>query len=125
MLAEDIAVRLGTLGHLVELRRLSVAPFEASPLQTLQELESMDYARRLENLLPVDAALQNHGRLTLTAGEAQDLRLGRIPRPASSPGVGIVRIYGPDDTFLGLGELEPTGRLVPQRLIAADRANRA
>jgi len=124
VLADDIALRLATIGHLVELRRLSVAPFENSPMHTLEELENMDYARRLEAVLPVDAALQNHARLELTAAEAQDLRLGRNPRLAPQA-AGVVRIYGPNAEFLGLGELEQTGRLVPQRLIAADPANRA
>jgi len=50
--------------------------------------------------------------------------LGRTPKlVAQAPG--MVRIYGPNAEFLGLGEIEWNGRLVPRRLIAADRANRA
>jgi len=124
VLAEDIAASLATIGHLIELRRLSVAPFDTEPMHTLQGLENMDYAQRLRSVLPVDAALENHAKVALDAVQAQDLRLGRTPKlVAQAPG--MVRIYGPNAEFLGLGEIELNGRLVPRRLIAADRANRA
>ena len=124
VLAEDMALRLATIGHLVELRRLSVVPFETAPMYTIEELESMDDAGRRQTILPVDAALQGHPRLDLNASEAQDLRLGRTPSLAPQAS-GIRRIYGPNAEFLGLGDIEETGRLKPKRLIAADPANRA
>ncbi len=124
VLAEDIAVRLGTLGHLTGLRRLTVAPFQERGMVTLESLESMTSAERLEHLLPVDESLRGVPRLDLDAAQAADLRLGRNVdvRADSLPNV---RIYGPEAQFLGLGEVQGAGRLVPRRLISALVANRA
>jgi tRNA pseudouridine55 synthase len=124
VLAEDIAATLATIGHLIELRRLSVAPFDAAPMHTLERLEQLDPAQRLQMVLPVDAALEIHPKIALDAAQAADLRLGRTPTLVSQ-GRGIVRIYGPNAEFLGLGEIQTTGRLLPWRLIAAHSVNRA
>jgi hypothetical protein len=32
--------------------------------------------------------------------------------------IGLVRLYGPESRFLGLGEVGPGGRVTPKRLIA-------
>ena len=119
VLAEDLAARLDTIGHLAALRRLSVAPFVAAPQWTFEALQDMSAAQRLETLLPVDAALAQWRRLDLPAGGINALRQGQtLAIPAELPG--NVRIYAAGLGFLGLGAIEPAGRLVPLRLIAAD-----
>src|SRR5271157_5546597 len=55
VLAEDLAARLGTIAHLVGLRRLAVTPFMTEPQWTFEALEAMTAAQRLDALLPVDA----------------------------------------------------------------------
>lgn len=65
VLGEDLALQLGTIGHLVGLRRLGVAPFSAEPQWTFEALEALSPARRVEILLPVDAALADWPRLDL------------------------------------------------------------
>ena len=124
VLAEDIAMRLGTLGHLIELRRLTVAPFQEQGMVSLESLESMTPAERQGRLLPVDDSLRGIPRLDLDATQAADLRLGRNVdvRADSLPNV---RIYGPEAQFLGLGEVQAAGRLVARRLISTPPANRA
>src|SRR6202142_864033 len=57
VLAEDLAVQLGTIPHLGGLRRLAVTPFSAEPQWTFEALEAITAAQRLGLLLPVDAAL--------------------------------------------------------------------
>jgi len=123
VLAEDLAARLGTIGHLIGLRRLSVAPFASERQWTLEALEAMTPAQRSSVLLPVDAALTGWRRCDLPADEVCALRQGRtVSTPSEVPGT--VRIYAAEFGFLGLGEIEPAGRLVPLRLIAA-ATNRA
>ncbi len=117
-LAEDIASRLGTCGHLTALRRLGVAPFDHHPMCTLAELEALAPEERLRRLLPADAALADVPRLDVDAGQSAELRLGRST-PVAAAGLPRVRIYGPGEAFLGLGEVLADGMLAPRRLIAA------
>jgi tRNA pseudouridine55 synthase len=123
VLAEDLALALGTVAHLTGLRRLSVAPFGGSPQWSFEALEDISLQARRAVLLPVDAALGSSPRYDLPASQVMALRQGRtLDVPAGVPGT--VRIYSDELGFLGLGELEVPGRLVPLRLISAG-VNRA
>ncbi|MDX1381649.1 MAG: tRNA pseudouridine(55) synthase TruB, partial [Xanthomonadales bacterium] len=58
VLAEDLARALGTVAHLVALRRLEVAPFDPQGMVTLAQLEQSQAAGTLDaHLLPPDAGL--------------------------------------------------------------------
>ncbi|HWJ34596.1 MAG TPA: tRNA pseudouridine(55) synthase TruB [Steroidobacteraceae bacterium] len=117
VLAEDLAAQLNTIAHLVGLRRLGVAPFSAEPQWTFEALEALTPAQRLEVLLPVDAALAGWRRLDLPAGGVSAFRQGQtVSIPVELPG--NVRIYAAGLGFLGLGAIEPAGRVVPIRLVA-------
>jgi tRNA pseudouridine55 synthase len=117
VLAEDLAAQLGTIAHLVGLRRLSVAPFPAEPPLTFEALEEMTPAQRLAALLPVDAALADWRRLDLPEGGVSAFRQGQtVSIPVETPG--NVRIYAAGLGFLGLAAIEPDGRLVPLRLVS-------
>jgi tRNA pseudouridine55 synthase len=123
VLAEDLAARLDTVAHLIGLRRLGVAPFSTEPQRTFEALEAMTLQERLQTLLPVDAALADWRRLDLHAGGVSAFRQGQaVSIPVEDPG--NVRIYAAGVGFLGLGAIEPAGRLVPLRLISA-AVNRA
>jgi tRNA pseudouridine55 synthase len=118
VLAEDLAAQLGTIGHLAGLRRLGVAPFGAGPLWSFEALEALSSPQREKVLLPVDAALIGWRRLDLSAGGVTAFRQGQpVPVPVEPPGT--VRIYAVGLGFLGLGEVQAAGRLVPLRLISA------
>ena len=125
VLAEDLAEQLGTIAHLAALRRLEVAPFGAEPQWSFEALDSMSPEQRREVLLPVDAALRCWRRFDLSVAAVSAFRQGQtLSLPAEPPGSvpaaapGKVRIYAAGLGFLGLGEIEATGRLVPLRLIA-------
>ncbi|HMK86034.1 MAG TPA: tRNA pseudouridine(55) synthase TruB [Steroidobacteraceae bacterium] len=118
VLAEDLALRLGTIGHVVGLRRSGVAPFSREPQWTFQALEALGHEERLRALLPVDAALTGWRRLELPPDGLRAFRQGQaVSVPVEAPGK--VRIYAPGLGFVGLGAIGPPGRLVPVRLIAA------
>jgi len=68
------------------------------------------------SLLDADREIQM--RLDLPPGGVNAIRRGQtVSMPADLPGT--VRIYAAGMGFLGLGEIEPTGRLVPVRLISS------
>ena len=121
VLAEDLAAQLGTIAHLAALRRLGVAPFGAEPQWSLEALEALGPERRLEVLLPVDAALTTWRRFDLPLSGVSSFRQGQtVSIPADLPAAPpeTVRIYAAGLGFLGLGAIEAGGRLVPLRLIA-------
>jgi tRNA pseudouridine55 synthase len=121
VLAEDLAAQLGTIGHLAALRRIGVAPFAAETQWPFEALEAMSTLQRHEILLPVDAALGACRRFDLPVSGVSAIRQGQTVSLVGEPlGVpGTVRIYASGLGFLGLGEIEAAGRLVPLRLISS------
>jgi tRNA pseudouridine55 synthase len=118
VLAEDLALQLGTIGHLAALRRLAVAPFEIERQWPFEALEALSLEDRHKVLLPVDAALSACRRFDLPAGGVSALRQGKtLNIPVELPG--MVRIYAAGMGFLGVGEIEAAGFLKPLRLISS------
>jgi tRNA pseudouridine55 synthase len=77
-LARDIAAALGTVGHLVALRRTRVGPFDEKSAISLDELgENMHVAAACDYLLPVETALDDIPALAVTDIEAGRLRNGQ------------------------------------------------
>ncbi|HCW67826.1 MAG TPA: tRNA pseudouridine(55) synthase TruB, partial [Thalassospira lucentensis] len=76
-LARDIALRLGSVGHISALRRTSAGPFPETSSIPLAELLEMDPDAVLEKLLPVETALDDIPALALTEVEAQRLSSGQ------------------------------------------------
>ena len=85
-LARDLAVALGTVGHVSRLRRLSVGPFDESDAISLAFLEKLEHSSAaFEHLKPVTSALDDIPALPVSAGEAVKLRHGQT-LPALSSG---------------------------------------
>lgn len=84
-LARDLAIVLGTVGHVSQLRRLSVGPFDETDAISLDFLEKLEHsAAAFEHLKPVTSALDDIPALPVSAGEAAKLRHGQT-LPALSP----------------------------------------
>jgi len=121
VLGEEIAVALGTVGHLSALRRLWVEPFMSQAMVPLEVVEAWAGRgpgddERPEWLLPVDAAFPSLPRLVLDALGSLHLRQGRS-LPLSMPtGAELARVYDPDGHFLGLVEPAAGGGLRVVRL---------
>jgi tRNA pseudouridine55 synthase len=78
-LARDIALALGTVGHVVMLRRTKAGPFDLSQAIRLDKLDEAAKARTLEHLLlPLRAGLDDIPALSLTTDQAGALRQGRV-----------------------------------------------
>jgi tRNA pseudouridine55 synthase len=118
-LAEDICRSLRSCGHLQELRRLSVEPFSANELLSMQEIEqAAEQGRARDLLLPVDAGLLRWPARELDREMAQ-----RFCHGNAVPGGqvrGRVRVFGPEG-ILGLGEVREDSALHPLRVFVVDQ----
>jgi len=77
-LARDLGRAAGTVAHIVELRRLTVGPFTEADAISLDSLESMGHSpAALEQVLPVEAVLDDIPALALSETEANRLRCGQ------------------------------------------------
>lgn len=115
-LAADIAQRLGTLGYVKGLRRLSVDPFRGLPMYTLEHLASLSEQARDALLLPADRAFADLPGVELDAAAVQGLLQGRTVWGATRAAPHELRAYDLKGRFLGMVQGEPDGRIRPVRL---------
>jgi tRNA pseudouridine55 synthase len=124
VLAEEIAAALGTVGHVSALRRLSVEPFGAEPMQSLESLEELCAAGGTAQLLPADYPLRHLAAVHLAAADAARLLKGQAV-PADVPAAARaaagetlrVRLYDEARRFLGIGITAGPGTVRPRRLL--------
>lgn len=124
VLGEEIAAALGTLGHLVALRRLRVEPFDPALMVPLEAVEawasgSEEDSARPEWLLPTDAAFAGRPRLDLDDLQSRHLSQGREVGLGREAPPGISRAYDPAGRFLGLVEPAADDRVRVVRLFVA------
>ena len=78
-LARDIARALGTVGHVIMLRRLRAGPFGLESAILLDKLNEVGKGAPLENvLLPLEAGLVDIPALNLSPEQASMVRQGRV-----------------------------------------------
>jgi len=78
-LARDIALALGTRGHVTMLRRLKAGPFAIGQAISLDNLNEIGKGARLERyLLPLEAGLVDIPVLDLTPEQARAVHQGRV-----------------------------------------------
>ena len=116
-LAEDIAEKLGSCAHLQSLRRLDVEPFLEKDMITLEELLARAEADVLDDcLLPVDSGLIDWPMVTLDENSMIRFCHGNpVEQAVEVPG--LVRVYGPEQKLLGVGEILPDNQLKPKRIM--------
>lgn len=114
-LARDLGEALGCGAHVAALRRLWVEPFRAPRMVTLAALEAAGEGAAEAWLRPLADGLAGFPRLQLDAGQARRFRMGQRLRDPGFPG-GQVAVFGPDGVPSGLGAVDDSGLLSPQRL---------
>lgn len=115
-LGEDIAKALGTVGHLIALKRTTTGPFSISSAIGLDQLEQATELQRAEVLQPVDVLLNGYRRLALDSTEAGRFLSG-LRRRVQHPDAPQVAVYGSDPhTLLGTAHIV-AGELIPDRLL--------
>ena len=141
VLGEDIAKDLGTLGHLIALRRLQVGKFSIDEAIDLAQLQELSLEARFEKLLSVDACIAIAAELALTAEQCERLRLGQrlnviekindslqsyisnhLPKNVDEPVPDYelpvdIRLIDEQGCFIGLGAVSLNGRLQPKKII--------
>lgn len=116
-LARDLAAALGTLGHIAELRRLSVGRFTEAQAISLDSAVSLGHSLAAsEHLLPIETALDDIPALAVTAAEAARLCHGQ--RIALSERIDEGTLVGVrhDRLVVALARIE-AGSLRPVRII--------
>lgn len=124
-LARDIARELGTVGHLVALRRTRVGPFREEHAISLDELdENMQCAAALTHLHSVETALDDIPALAVTEMEAGRLRNGQAISLLRKADLERVAELENGDTVLTLASGQPValgrydaGELRPVRVL--------
>lgn len=118
VLAEDIGHTLGCGGSLAGLRRTDSGPFSVSAAVTLEHLAIVNEAARDQYLMGLDKLLSGLPAMALEKMAASQFATGRKIALSPTGNAGMMRIYGPDNDFIGVGEVAADGLLVPKRLIA-------
>jgi tRNA pseudouridine55 synthase len=124
-LAEDIAHRMGTVAHLIALRRLQVDPFADRRMYSLESLQSIQTLEELDSLLtPPDQALLQLSDVEVNERDEQALLRGQAIRIETRLETeSHVRMYGPERRFLGIGEIDAQGAIQPRRLLVKSTIN--
>lgn len=125
VLGEDIAQTLGTVGHLVSLRRLATGDFDIQDAITLADFEQLDFDKRLQKLLPIDECVKFLPKLTLDdtqslrilQGQRLNVKSLAISQQIFSHEPQEIRLFNEQQQFLGVAMLEENGRLQPVKLV--------
>ncbi len=121
-LVEDLGESLGCGAHVLQLRRLSVGPYQQARMITMDQLQHTveNNDAQLEALiLPVDTAVSHWPIVQLSESAAFYIRNGQAVRVAeAATGNGWVRlVVNETQQFLGIGEILDDGRIAPRRLV--------
>jgi tRNA pseudouridine55 synthase len=121
-LVEDIAGAMGNLAHVVELRRTQAGAYtlaQAVTVETLvHALESGGHEALDQFLLPLGSSADHWPSLQLTENTAFYLCNGNPVQVPGAPAQGWVKLLGPDEEFIGVGEIEDDGKVAPRRLVS-------
>lgn len=118
-LVRDIGEALGCGAHVEVLRRTGVDPFTTPKMVTLDELHELHRSGESKALLlPVDSALPNWPSVGLDEDQTLRLQNGlKIASEEFGAASRLVRVYGPETKFIGLGEVND-GLLKAKRLMS-------
>ncbi len=126
-LVEDVARQAGTVAHTSRLHRETVGGFEAADMRDLTEIESTvadeGVATLRASLLPPDAALDALPGVTLDEEAVGRFSAGQRISVPVEVAAGLVRVYGSDAEFAGVGELSRDGHLAPRRVFHLGEKN--
>lgn len=100
-LLEDFAKQLGTVAHMSALHRIQTGIFSADGMKTLEEIAEIDALK--EVLLPMEHALTEYPKITLTQEQTQDLIHGKKIKFDAPDDIYVMMDH--QNIFLGLGQV--------------------
>jgi tRNA pseudouridine55 synthase len=118
-LVEDISHALGSGGHVTMLRRVAAAGYMEQQALTIEQLiasaenglPSLD-----ESLLPSEDALPDWPSVVLADYMVDAIRQGQAVKVEQAFERANVRLFDPQQQFIGLAEMTETGNVQPKRV---------
>ncbi|TPG26848.1 tRNA pseudouridine(55) synthase TruB [Variovorax guangxiensis] len=115
-LGEDVGEALGCGAHLSSLRRTATGGFDLARCITLEALEALSEEERLAQLLPAEALVAGHTRVTLGTEDAARFLAG-LRRRGDWADNETVAVFGSEPpAFLGTAHIV-ANELIPGRLL--------
>ena len=121
-LAEDIAEKLGTVGHLVALRRTAAGPFDVDDTHTIEALDELKASGKSLSLclLPLEEGLPDWPQAAISGDAVQKFQYGNpVPYSALGEAEEEVLVFNLQHQVLGLGKIEDS-MLKPKRVFRLD-----
>lgn len=118
-LIQDIGDQLGCGAHVIELRRTGFAHIDISETIKFSELEALvteDFKSLDAHIFPSEQILPNIPNVSLDAQQTIDIKYGRSILSEKKDEQHTVKLFDPQQQFLGVGELTPDGVIAPKRL---------
>lgn len=119
-LISDLGEKLGCGAVLTELRRTKANGFGIEKAVTLEELEALAAQGKTEDFLhSVDSVMNEYPEVHVTAAQAKRFSNGgelSLERLRCVKMAGYFRVYGPENKFIGLGEIKSTEAMDVKRV---------
>jgi tRNA pseudouridine55 synthase len=126
-LAVDLAIALGTVGHLKRLHRTMTGGFNVTDAHPLEDWMTTTDEMRTAWLLPADVLVQDFPRVDIDAQQSQDIRNGKLitvdaaqKLQGSVPVKALIRLYDPTRGFIGIGATYGDGVIRVERLLSTN-----
>jgi tRNA pseudouridine55 synthase len=114
-LAEDIGDGLNVGGYLIELRRTHIGNYSIENALDIDKIEKTKDDERNQLLLLPEELLRQYEKIILNSKEENAIKNGKIiEQKTKIPG--LYRLYGENNDFIGLGEIDQTQNLKAKRL---------
>ena len=114
-LSEDIGDELGVGGYLIDLRRTNIGNLSIQNTISIEQIEKTKDTERFKLLLPPEELLSEYENIVLNPNEENAIKDGKtIMQGAKIPG--LYKLYGSNNVFIGLGEIDKTKILKVKRL---------
>lgn len=114
-LCEDIAKKLGTVGHMKELNRIKVGKFDINQAITVEELEAniSNKAYLNEHFISIEKAFSDQKSVNITENRLKYFING--VKLSFDLEDGIYKIYNEKNTFIGIGSIK--NKLIKREII--------
>tara|TARA_B100000795_G_scaffold16442_1_gene11005 strand:+ start:738 stop:1649 length:912 start_codon:yes stop_codon:yes gene_type:complete len=114
-LAEDIGDQLNVGGYLIELRRTNIGNLSIENALNIDQIEITKDEDKLKLLLPPEELLSEYEKIILNTHEENAIKDGKAIQQKIKIS-GLYRLYGVNNDFIGLGEIDKTKNLKAKRL---------